>query len=230
MKTITLVAYNRLHYMVRMIESLKRNNLEGYTLFIGVEPDNLSVVEYCQNLNFMPTKVTVNPQRLGVAWNPFATISRAFDSGSDFNVAVEDDLILSPDALDLANWFFALPENPYLCLGLFNYESDPTFPDQVEMVDEFTPLGWAITASIWRRLIKSNWMIDSRGWDFSMNIIRQNNPANKVLRPQWARANHIGREGGVHCSPEFHDQMFSRLEISDGSGRLYHLKSQNEGK
>jgi hypothetical protein len=224
MKTVTLVAYRRLHYLNRVIESLKKNSLTGYSLFVGVEPDDQSVVDYCRNLDFMPTTVVVNENRLGVAWNPHATISRAFAAGSSFNVALEDDVVLSPDALSLANWFFALPYcEKYFSLNLFNYHSDAAFPDEVEESNHFVPLGWAVTTRMWHDLVEPGWMCDQRGWDFSVNRILESNPGLRLLQPRLARANHIGREDGAHCTPAFHDATFSRLPISDGLYRDYHL-------
>ena len=46
-----------------------------------------------------------------------------------------------------------------------------------------------------------------------LNIIRQRNSANKMLRPKWARSNLIGRE--------FHDQTFSRLDMRNANRRNY---------
>jgi hypothetical protein len=223
MKTITLVAYNRLEYLIQMIGSLKVNRLDGYTLFIGVEPDDRSVVEYCRALDFMAINLVVNQERLGVAWNPLATISRAFEAGSEFNVALEDDIVLAPDALELASWFLALPENNYFSLGLFNYRSSLEVPAEIEESDHFTPLGWCVTARVWNELIKPNWMADPRGWDFSINKILEDNKQFKILQPKLARANHIGREGGEHCAPGFHDAVFSQLPISDAAHRDYRL-------
>lgn len=228
MKTITLVAYNRLHYLVPMIESLKRNNLDGYTLFIGVEPDNSSVVDYCRTLDFMPTEVTINSTRLGVAWNPFATISRAFDSGSDFNVALEEDIVLAPDAIDLANWFLSLKSDQYFCLGFLNYKSNPVLANAVEETDFFTPLGYCVTAKIWKNWIKPAWMSDERGWDFSVTSLLARNPSFKTLHPALARSNHIGREGGEHCTTEFHDRTFEHLALSDGCSRNYQISNFDE--
>ena len=226
MRTITLVAYNRLGYLKQLVASLQTNILDGYTLFIGVEPTDQTVVDFCQKLDFMPTVVTLNRQRLGVSANPLATISRAFDSGSEFNIALEDDLVISPDALDLAEWFRCLQNNNYFCLNLFNYGSDPNQAELVMELDHFAPLGWACTARVWFDWILPNWTVDARGWDFSVNSVLATYGPKKVLAPQLARANHIGRDGGAHCTPELHDRFFSCLRISDGQNRHYRLKPE----
>jgi hypothetical protein len=230
MKTISLVACNRLHYLVQTVECLKRNNVDGYTLFLGVEPVDQTVVEYCRKLDFMPVHLTVNPARLGVAWNPRATIGRAFKSGSEFNVAIEDDLLLAPDALDLTNWFCGLNDPGYFSLNLCNYRSDPSFPSEVEESSHFIPLGWAVTRVVWQTLIEPEWMCDARGWDFSVNKVLGCHATRKVLQPKLARSNHNGREGGEHCSAEFHDRTFRHLSMSDGSKRDYHLLRSSEAR
>jgi hypothetical protein len=223
MKTITLVACDRLNYLSKTIECLKQNRLDGYELFIGVEPEDAAVVEYCRRLQFMPITLTVNPTRLGVAWNPKATIDRAFDAGSEFNVAIEDDLLLAPDALDLANWFLESHGRHFFSLNLCNYRSDSSFPSQVESTDHFIPLGWAVTREAWQESIRLNWMCDPRGWDFSVNRILETQTRKRLLQPRLARSNHNGREGGEHCTPEFHDRTFAHLPMSDGTTRHYHL-------
>jgi hypothetical protein len=226
MKTITLVAYNRLHYLEQTIECLKKNNLDGYTLFLGVEPEDEAVIAYCRSLDFMPINLTINPETLGVAWNPKATISRAFDAGSQFNVALEDDLLLSPDALDLANWFFGIPNSDFFSINLCNYRSDSAFPAEVDETDHFIPLGWAASQTVWRTEIEPSWMCDSRGWDFSLNKILEDRKDRKLLQPRLARSNHNGRDGGKHCTAEFHDRVFQNLPISDGSVRNYKLRGR----
>jgi hypothetical protein len=195
--------------------------LEGYKLFIGVEPGDEQVAEYCQGLDFMPTNVVINPHRLGVKWNPFETISRAFDSGSLLNVALEDDVILAPDALDLVNYFYGLESESFFCLGLFNYHSNPQLPGLLELSGHFAPLGWAATRKRWLELLKPNWPADDRGWDFAFNRALDSNRKLKVLQPKWSRSTHIGREGGTHCTPDYHDKTFGHLSISDGTTRSY---------
>ena len=220
---MTMVACNRLHYLVQTIECLKRNSLQGYTLFLGVEPTDEAVVEYCKRLDFMPINLTVNRTRLGVAWNPRATINRAFESGSEFNVAIEDDLLLAPDALDLANWFFSLNHRQFFSLNLCNYRSDPLFPSEIEASSHFIPLGWAVTRAVWQTFLQPNWMCDERGWDFSVNKVLESHPNERLLQPKLARSNHNGRDGGEHCTPEFHDRTFGQLRISDGTSRNYYV-------
>ena len=37
----------------------------------------------------------------------------------------------------------------------------------------------------------------------------------RTLMPRCARANNIGREGGVHCIPRFHDENFAALQMNE---------------
>lgn len=221
MKTITLVVNDRPTYLEQTLEALRLCCLDDYTMFIGVEPGNADVLTMCRSITFMRTVVCVNSRRLGVSDNPLETIRRAFAAGSQLNVALEDDVVLAPDALHLCNWFETLDASDALCLCLFTYGSDSTKPREVVARSHFTPLGWCTTRGMWSNRIEPKWMCDPRGWDFSINKILADSPGMYVLQPLWSRSNHIGRIGGTHCTPEYHDQTFARLEISDGRETVY---------
>jgi hypothetical protein len=84
----------------------------------------------------------------------------------------------------------------------------------------FVPLGWSITKATWNDVIRPIWFSDSRGWDFSVNAAIESHSTFEILVPELSRSNHIGREGGVHCSAQFHDAVF---------GNLIHGKEKSSG-
>jgi hypothetical protein len=227
-KTITLVAYNRLRYLARTLESLRQNTLDDYTLFIGVEPEDEDVADYCKRIDWIPTRVTVNRERYGVAWNPFHTINRAIEAGSSFNIAIEDDLFLAPDALQLANWYQRYA-NQHLCLCFCNYSSVTHWPDIVFRAKTFVPLGYCFSRDAWMTYFEPNWMSDKRGWDFSVQALINERPSCHLLVPGLARATHIGREEGSHCTVQYHDRVFKDMPISREKQQNFRIDMNHGG-
>jgi len=207
-KTITLVLSNRLLYAREVIESLRLNNTRDYHLFAAIEPgypETPELVEICEKIDFLPTTISVNKQRFGVNWNNYHVFNKVFEQGSDFNVALEDDTVLSPDALNLADWFFCSPAcSHYVLLNFYNFSSDHDYPLSVVEYDSMFPWAWAFTRPMYERWLKPEWMNDSSIWDASVErVMRLNNLVS--LRPVLSRSRNIGRCGGTYETPEHWD-------------------------
>ncbi|MDP8202782.1 MAG: hypothetical protein P9M11_11680 [Candidatus Tenebribacter burtonii] len=55
--------------------------------------------------------------------NPFNLLNTAFNFGSEFNIHLEDDLLVSQDMINLANWYYDnFKSNPseYSVYGFFH--------------------------------------------------------------------------------------------------------------
>lgn len=216
MKTITLTAYNRPDHLRQVIESLQKNNLTGYTLYCFVEPGNQNVYRLCQGIQFVQKHVIVNHRRLGVKENPYQGLKFVFDHGSLFNVYLEDDVILAPDAFNLANWYASQMEET-LCLNLFTYKKAGD-PKVIRRSKGFSALGLGIKKTSWDKWFQPSWHLSSRGWDWSITELLEREGKLQTLLPDQSRTNHIGRLG-THCTADFHDQTFPDIKISDGSYR-----------
>jgi len=227
MKTITLPVATRPHYLRQMLDTLKENNLEGYKLYVNAEP-NQAVIDVIRSVDFIPTTVIVNRDRLGVRQNPYNCIQRAFDDGSTFNVHLEDDIILSPDTLQLASWYYKeYKDKPltHLNYGMFNYKSNPDEPDKIQVIEgKFIGLGWCTFKECWNKWYKPYWFDDkinaevwspqTVGWDWSIAAIAKTDNLTS-LQPLTSRTNHIGRVGGTYCGADFHDKTFPQIIIND---------------
>ena len=224
MKTITIVPYNRPHYLRKVLESIRSNDTSGWHLHIGVEPENDEVIAVCQNVNFMPVSVTINDRILGVHCNNFNAYNHVFDNGSDFNVALEDDTVLAPDALDLANWFYTgYAASDYALMKLCPISKTLDRPLDVTECTDFAPWGWCVTRDKYTRHIKPNWTCDTRGWDFSVWSTMCKYRL-KALTPLVARSTTIGRLGGANYTPELFDEHFSGVVASPGGyGKDFNL-------
>lgn len=217
MKTITMPVFRRPNYMKQALEALRLSGPSSYKLYIGVEPGCQGTLDLARSVSFMECVVTVNPEKYGVARNAKSLLDRVFRDGSVYNIHIEEDVIITPDAVALSDWFDGINED-YVCLGLVNYSSDPNRPLDILDTNYYAPIGWCVKKNKWESLLAPEWMNDIRGFDFSINntLVRTKG---RTLHPALSRSNHIGRDGGVHCTTEYHDRMFSKLPISPGTYR-----------
>jgi len=201
MKTITLTVSNRPHYLKRCLETLSKCvGIENYVLVIGLEPNCSSSREICESIDFIEKRIVYNQTNLGVTQNPFSTLEYVF-SFSNYNVYLEEDVVVSPDILNLADWYFQsnLTEE-YLAMALSIWSIKGT--ESPFVVFPISPLlwmafGWAMGKKEWE-YIKPFWFLED-SWDHSVR--RKLEFLNKkVLAPQYSRCNHIG-EFGAHSTP-----------------------------
>lgn len=224
MRTITVHAYKRPTCLRRLLADLCANDCARFDqLFCRLDPwrrfQSESCEDLCQGVTFIRASVRVNPRVEGVRRNPFNVLSTAFDErGSDYNVYLEEDITISPDALALAKWYHSVADSDAeLCLAFFNPDTpgDPASVFRRTGGCDFRALGLAFTRAQWERYFKPRWFDDPRGWDFSIRkLIVKERLA--VVTPRFTRSNHTGREGGQHCTVAQHDEWFSGINVYDG--------------
>jgi hypothetical protein len=213
MLSITLVAFKRPAYTSQALEALSccRGLRRFERLFISIDPGFDAVGAICREWGKrlpIAVEVTVNAEPLGVAGNPLRAYSRAFDeAGSDFNVAIEDDAVLSPDALELALWFYErrATASRYSFLNLcdhYDYRGEGrnkrAVLDSPELLAETSnlsaPFAWCLPRREWG-FVKANWNANSRsipGWDWSLRFAMRME-SKIALTPVLSRCRNIGR-------------------------------------
>lgn len=214
MKTITIPVFRRPLYFAQAMNSIRRAEPRDYVLFVGIEPGCEDIRLLANSIDWIDRVIVENHKRLGVNWNNRNIIDKAMKDGSEFNVHLEEDVVISPDAFDLADWYRSrVGQEGDICMGFVSYNSDPSRPLDILRTHSFTPLGWCTTPTAWNSFFVPNWMNDKRGWDWSINesMKRCNS---RSYHPALSRSNHIGREGGVHCTTAIHDKIFGNLVIS----------------
>ena len=165
---------------------------------------------------------------LGVNYNNFDAIGAAFSGyrPPEMVLVVEEDVILSLDALELCEWFYRHPERDnYACLLLHAFSDKPQDPSAMQECMRFNPWGWAVTREMWRWWFKPNWnckTVSPFGWDWAMGYIIQKNGL-KCLRPRMSRVRNIGREGGVYETPEHFDSFHAKTLVHDGGAVEYKI-------
>lgn len=207
MKTISLPVYRRPDRVRRLAETLRANRPVGYTLFVSAEPGYPEVIEAVKAIDFMPVELSVNAVRFGLNANIRKSLMAAMEAGSEFNVALEDDIILAPDALKLADWFSTYKHRgEYACLGFFAKNSSRTSPFEVCITQDFRSWGWCFTRSAWNDFIfpglhcepAMNPQVEfSHLWDFKLQyyLVRY---GIKTMHPILSRSNHEGYEDGTN--------------------------------
>jgi len=225
---MTMTATKRPEYLEHVLVSLANNaSLDKYTLHLGIEPISQEVVKVCQDVKFIKTSITVNPQVFGVRKNPFELLKKTFDAGYDGVLYLEDDVSLSPDTVDMATWYFNNQDaDKFLCLNLYNHDSQQQAdPAALFAGEKFSALGIGITKFQWKNYFEPSWFKDPRGWDYCFtNMIAE---GHKVLQPRVSRSHHIGRFGGVHYRAALHDKLYVDNPMWEGPAQNYHIESES---
>jgi hypothetical protein len=235
-RTITITAMQRPALLNQMLGTLVQNHLEGWHVHIAVEPagheDDFMAIAL-KYLNPDQFTLTVNSSILGIRKNPYELLNRVFQQGSDLNVYLEEDLVVSPDILAMALWYQAHHRDHWLLLNLLagpcgvkSYLSNMNYPDSLFETRTFNSLGFVMRAQEWDSLPKGLWMgerrlnwqefwqqgLDDWGWDWSISTYVAKHPRYVCVQPVFARANHNGPIG-TYCKQDFHVEAFARLPI-----------------
>ena len=224
MKTITIITNGR-DYLKHVIDSIKKNDLDGYELVIGAEPSAEKLRKYIESINFIKTHVIWNKTNLGPKVNPLNTINYAFDTlKSEVNIYTEDDELMSPDVTSIANWYNELDnKDDYLMLSFINKLGVLGDGNEILEVEGNLPIiridkniGTLVNApthiiskNSWYNKLKPVWMNPESGWDGNTKITMQKNNYT-CLVPAFNRGKDIGVIG-VHGKETSITRMWDKL-------------------
>jgi hypothetical protein len=173
-----------------------------------------------------------NETRQGCAGNVTAAITRALDAtGAPWFLVVEEDWLLAPDALELAEW---------MQLNVVDYDNDvSTFslyqhPDNSEHIDAvmpnpwFTCKCWGTKSETWRDFMD---VFDPSvqpfsSWAVPFNIWRHYGGCEPLaVQPVLSRCQYIGRHGTFTTAADFADIVCDHWsgDGRDDSGAPYWL-------
>lgn len=236
-RTISIIGYKRPALFDGLLRSLLRNDLSGWRIEIQIEPS-----EYVRDFTAIASNLLrehehalhVNERQLGVLMNGHSLLQRLFFSGAELNIYLEEDLVVAPDICRLAQWYVENHQPHWLCLSLLSGMcgsagplSDTSHPEILFESRGFNSLGFVMRRQEWEAHMRHVWIEKSAylcnlsgtptyGWDWSMFRALAESGTMRAVHPLTARASHTGREGGVHCAPEFHDRAFGKLRVYDG--------------
>jgi hypothetical protein len=171
-------------------------DLTGYKLYINCEPGNDEVIDIIKNIDFIETDIIINRKQLGLNANTFAPMNRAFKK-SDFNLYLEDDIILSPDALNLFEWYTEQDLTNIAMIALCNIvdRSDSLDENLLYRTRRMFCWGFVISKLQFEKYFKPAWFpIDGYWAKSSAEHIRSFDNVYNIV-PQLSRATTIGKAG-----------------------------------
>lgn len=217
MKSITIICNNRFNYLRVLCDSLVKNDLKDWNIYCLLEPNGRKCKEILEK-TIPITDLIINNYKFGCHFNSLQAWGYSFEyKKSDFNLFLEEDIILSPDALNLTNWFVSNYSNDLskFALVLHNYTNNININNKIcKKHKSFTTFGIGMTKENYYSYLRPNILNNTQGWDYGILNTLKSNEIYTVL-PEFSRANHIGAFGGEHCSKEFHDEKFRDLLINN---------------
>ena len=201
---ISMTAFRRPVYLSRVLSRLQRcDGIADCELFVSIEPGCAEVLDLVRSIDFCDVTFWVNKAVLGINMNTLKVLMRAFERPfSDFVIHVEDDILLSNDAIR----YFEHCRDAYredkdiLSVTAYHKNAADAPLNRVERMKWFTPWGWGTWQDRMSELQKQ-WSL--RGWDVHVN--RELREGRSQIVPSMSRAQNIGSEGGTNVPSEsFH--------------------------
>lgn len=208
MPTIVTTLWRRPEYTKRVFDSISQCfNIEKYTVLAFSEPDCQEVVDLAKKYHF-PCKysLTVNPSKLGCTKNIHQALKAGFDQ-DDFVILIEDDILLSKDALryfEHCNTNYKNDANVFTVCGYTKNIPKEKSHHVIKKVPWFTPWGWATWTNRWEEIdaVISKPNEQRLSWDIITNHSRKNRTQ---IEPLLSRTQNIGAKLGTYCpSEEWH--------------------------
>lgn len=204
---ITLVCHNRPEYLKRVLDSIRANVYTGAKLFVCEDNATQAVRDVVAAIDWIPLRV--EQTNLGINYANRHIYRIASMCGAEYVCAVEDDTAMAPDCLHLVRWAM---ERNFCMLNCFSpstaSNTAPAHVQALRMVNRFCPWVWMFKSKFFWDVLQKYWMLDQRGWDWSMLTTIQSLGI-PVLEPILSRSINIGREGGVNYTPELYDKEFA---------------------
>jgi glycosyltransferase involved in cell wall biosynthesis len=226
-KTITVAAYNRPENLALLLQSLKEQllPLDDYRLYIRIDPGGkhfgavkaIAETDGCAEVH-CPRK------HQGLNRNCYETLRWAFETaGADFNVYLEDDFILSPDAFSLVEWYIRHEEEmrsyprvkdvaAYCLCIMANVQAllgnQATLdPEEVFLARTLQGWGFVTNKHQWTTYVKPHWFAGKGTWDtFVYRYIMSFQGVHSAF-PALSRISNSGREEGHTSAKKYDWQM-----------------------
>lgn len=239
MRTITVAAYNRPDYLRKVLMSLYDaigwSEFAPCTVVIGIDPGGDmqeavtgEVTDFCVDVTldrWCHAEIIRWPEHLGVSEHPRRLLQYVFaELYSTFNVHLEDDTVLSPDALKLALWYEQgasrddQQRDRVLALSLHSASKGGENPSVLRYRRDFGVWGWCCTHLAWWLWFSHYWNYKRTppyGFDWSVSRMMAEQDL-VCLSPALSRVTNIGREGGTHQTPEgFDEEMKGMVAAGD---------------
>jgi len=179
MKTISIPVHNRPGSLARVLASLQEcPEWHEWKVVVSREPATSSLTDaFALALASLPDLyLSTNQKRLGCWDNTFRAASLAMSLAPTLNLYLEDDYLLSPDALTLIAQWDASGHDGVLCLRRPHAAQDASAPSLVSpLASGLFGCGFAWRACSWPA-IATQWNAPAPMWDIAME---------RLPLPQW---------------------------------------------
>lgn len=210
MKVITSTHYNRPSHTSELLDSLHNCiGIEDYFVIFCVEPGCDEVINLIQRDTSLNKKIVINDKLLGLWVNKKHALEQGF-ACSDYVIHLEDDLLLSRDALKFFEWCnatFKTQQAIFSATAFSNQTPESSFRRNLcphcssqcgyyqvrRRRDGPSPLAWATWKDRWLEY-KDEWS----GEDVRLHVCRKDR---FEVFPVLSRATHTGIDNGIFHQP-----------------------------
>lgn len=209
MQIITTPHYNRPNCTESMIKYLRKAvGIADWHVIFVCEPGCENVKEYCKHANLPSYEVIVNNRLLGLWENKKKCLDIAFNQrNADFVLHLEDDILISNDALLFYEWCNhtylnqsqVFTVNGFNKIRAFDFYArrcpccNMPFYTQIYRRLTYNSIGFAIWKDRYHSMVLNN---DWNGSDLSLENYRNKYNLFEVY-PILSRINHIGHQQGT---------------------------------
>jgi hypothetical protein len=232
MKAICLTTYQRVGYLMQTLSALETCLRPDWYLVVRSELDN-NASDIIKKSTLPVAKHTINKSRMGLSNNILQCLNDAEKEGATSFLHLEDDVLLSPDALDLCDWYLSTHTKETSGLALCRKDENTVSYSDLENVAENSAClgqlgqGYCFNEQTFWEFVNPNWHNGrlewgNGAWDWTLAglAIEQNK---KIFRPRISRSKHIGVYGqntnGIEEFP---------LNVADGIGYKYHIDQNTD--
>lgn len=235
MKYICVPSSNRSDYVAQFLSATKKAFLPGWKVIFTQEPTgNLQMVRHIATSAGCDCRT--NESQLGACGNTWKAVEAGFSNPDcEAVLQIDDDCILSPDALALCEWYLSqrhTDRDAGLCL--LNSISNEAHPNEVTR--SLTNLGhvgqgYCYNRNQFESFVKPNFWVRSErfrsnSYDWALGQLAQE-LGFQFSRPLLSRSKHIGTVGlhgssaGVHRDPfpavvaTSHDKNIGKFRFSE---------------
>lgn len=214
---IVFTTSNRLDYATRTLDSWRGvRGVDRARLLFQCEPDPPMVDLVSAKADFgVGTTIGVNTRWLGNEVNTYAALAAAFETGTDFVVCAEDDVLVAQDALEYFAWAsaaYAADETVLTVSGFQNAVRGE--PCEVFRRQWFTGCVWGMWPRSWEQ-VRDRWPggPTPHSWDWYLCEVMKAS-GQVAVEPCVTRGQHIGVTGAhgswpEHLAREWEAQKFS---------------------
>ena len=214
----------RAAYLEETLESWSKvRGVENATMVFLVEPEHPTEMMLChQWARDMAALALVseNRTRLGVSGNPWHAMQTGFRL-ADFVILAEEDAPVSTDVLEYFAWARKEYATETAVKAICAHQIGEPLGGETDVLrsKHFSPVVWGTWRIQWECFFRDRWG-GPNGWDGRVNGLLDDERGQVVI-PARSRSQHIGKEGGAHCTPAYFPRTVSRSWVREVGPQAY---------